>query len=183
MAAPPPNYDSAPPAYYGAVETKGASAAVAPQGSGYQKVGAGQVVYPAQYVGATGQVSSWSTGLCDCFHEGYCDVCLCGFFCTTCQITQSAAWLEGREFSAGDCCLGFGMAVLNNIYGLGLPITWWCNCKNRERVKERFNIVEDGKAGMQFKDYFVSCCCAPCASCQVARELAIRGLRPRPSAM
>lgn len=94
---------------------------------------------------------------------------------------KSRAWLESRDFSAGDCLCATGVWFLCSIYGLGLPLLWWLNCTVREQIISRYSIVSDkGQPGMQCMDYFVSCCCATCAACQHARELDIRGLRPRP---
>ena len=119
----------------------------------------------------------WQSGLCDCFQDM--DICLCGWCCGTCMIRRTDAWLEAREFGCMDILVGCGMYVLNSFYGIGLPVTWWCSCQNRKRIKERYNIVDiNGQVDLTAKDYLSVICCTPCAACQHAREMSLRGDRP-----
>merc|ERR1712065_30144 len=168
MSAPPPAYDNAAPA---APPSYGATPATE------SKSGGMSAAYPASYAGNAGEPSMWQSGLCDCFQDM--DICLCGWGCGTCVIRRTDAWLEAREFGCMDILVGCGMYVLNSFYGIGLPVTWWCSCQNRKRIKERYNIVDiNGQVDLTAKDYLSVICCTPCAACQHAREMSLRGDRP-----
>lgn len=102
----------------------------------------------------------------------------------------------GQCFSVSTCADGLcacawlagwvaGLHRLNGIYGIGLPITWYCTCQNRRKIKERFNILDNpnmpnAAAVMTPMDYLASICCYPCVNCQHARELQYRGIQPGP---
>ncbi|XP_063108908.1 cornifelin isoform X2 [Cavia porcellus] len=93
------------------------------------------------------QLSDWHTGLTDCCNDM--PVCLCGTFaplCLACRISD--------DF--GECCCA--PYLPGGLHSL------------RTGMRERYNI--QGSVG---HDWAALTFCLPCALCQMARELKIRG--------
>merc|ERR1712093_6603 len=168
MSAPPPAYNNAPPSY-------GATPATATKGGMAASNGA---AYPAKYAGGDGEPQMWQSDYCDCFQDM--DSCCCGCFCLTCGVMRNKAWLDAEPFGGVDICIGIGMYLLNGLYGLGWPVTWWCVYQNRKRIVGRYNILNSrGMPELECKDYCCLVCCTPCVVCQHVRELELRGARPQ----
>ncbi|XP_017509755.1 cornifelin isoform X2 [Manis javanica] len=93
------------------------------------------------------QLSDWHTGLTDCCNDM--PVCLCGTFaplCLACRISD--------DFGEC-CCTPYLLGGLNSL---------------RTGMRERYHIQ-----GSIPHDWAALTFCLPCALCQMARELKIRG--------
>ncbi|KNC49168.1 uncharacterized protein AMSG_11855 [Thecamonas trahens ATCC 50062] len=170
-APPPPAYASPPPA-------GGAYAAPPPAGGAYgapptaQPVQASYASYPAggaagRYA-ASGATVPWSSDLCSCAEDM--ESCCMVLFCSTCMIRVNAARFEDREISFIDILAGIFMCGLNMFYGVGLPVTWYCVCQNRQHIKAGYGIGNHTTT-MEGEDYCQSCCCTVCTICQHSREI------------
>jgi len=101
----------------------------------------------------------WQSGLCDCCSS--CENCLCGSFCTPCQVCSNARRL-------GDGC--FLHCLLMFICGPSLPL-----CLQRGSVRQR-----NGYSGDACGDCIIACCCPCCTSIQIANELDHTGVAQVP---
>ncbi|KAI5620106.1 placenta-specific 8, partial [Silurus asotus] len=73
-----------------------------------------------------------------------CGICMCGYFCLSCLGCSIAK-------DMGECCLcGLGMSM-------------------RSVYRTKYNIK-----GSMCKDFMISNCCLPCATCQLKRDINMR---------
>jgi len=97
--------------------------------------------------------AEWKQGLCGCMDD--CETCLCGAFCSPCQVYSNA---EALNKSGILCCLGYLIMPC-------IPLLLL-----RGEAREKYGIE-----GSTMGDVGAAVCCPSCASCQTAAEIKGRG--------
>ena len=115
----------------------------------------------------------WTTGLFDCCGMGA-GLCATAFFCPCVQLGVNAG-MQGR-----DCmCTALSCCCLSSLGGLIFWPSFLCclgfwGGQERSITRMNLGIIEDSD------DFFIHCCCHPCALAQEAQELIKAGLPNRP---
>ena len=121
-----------------------------------------------------GSVAEWATDPFDCFEDM--ETLLLGMVCCWCQDRRTSAWLDNRPASFID----YGIGVLWCAFD-AFTSCFCCCCHllsagiQRKKIKDRYMIGYNGNTSLGIGDCAFILCCYPCANCQHARELIVRG--------
>eukprot|EP00898_Chlorokybus_atmophyticus_P008710 jgi/Chlat1/8840/Chrsp91S08177 len=115
----------------------------------------------------------WSTGLFDCRADGYGPCFLTAFF-PCIQFGRNAEMLDSTHPALAGSAL-CGLSVLGDMIGAGIgiprvPLAALYACHYRQKLRAKYGLP--GSATNDFCAYYL---CGPCAVCQDARELKLRG--------
>ncbi|CAF3096056.1 unnamed protein product [Rotaria socialis] len=103
---------------------------------------------------------TWNESLFGCFKDVH--VCCYGFWCCCCLYGENAEKINNRSKCLTHCCMYSFMSLFG------------CCCLmhtvKRGQLRTKYNLEEDVCA-----DCLMTCCCPPCAICQEAREIKVRG--------
>lgn len=139
-----------------------------PQGHNNQILGtqiSGPVLQP--YALQPPPINYWSTGLCDIGADF--DVCIEGTCCLCCEEGRIYDALENNEQDSMNpfaCCVSFVCCFF-----FCLPVI---NVINRRSIVEKYNLQDENCC----ITLCFSCLCPCCSSCQIHRELQLRGVYP-----
>ncbi|XP_027347822.1 protein PLANT CADMIUM RESISTANCE 3-like [Abrus precatorius] len=107
-------------------------------------------------------MSSWSSGLCDCFSD--CSACCLSCWCPCVSFGRIAEIVDRGNTS---CCL---QGTLFYLLGGFTHFAGFYGCIYRTKLRRLYGIK-----GHQGTDCLVSCLCSPLSICQEYRELKARG--------
>jgi Cys-rich protein (TIGR01571 family) len=111
----------------------------------------------------------WSTGLCGCFSD--CPGCLDGLCCSPCQQSRQYNVLVNNTYGVNPLVCCTICVVDGSMGGIGtLAMNWHM----RQELRKRYWLE-----GSETGDVLMSCCCGPCSTCQVYRELSAQGAWPQ----
>ncbi|CAF1152324.1 unnamed protein product [Didymodactylos carnosus] len=105
--------------------------------------------------------SEWKTGLFDCFDDT--NICISGLFCPCYLFGQNVEQTGGITYRCPCFLYAWNSMLLNCGY---------IHKRQRSNIRDIYGLP--GGCG----DCLTTCFCSPCAVCQEARELKIRGQIP-----
>jgi len=99
--------------------------------------------------------------LCGCLNDAH--ICCYGCWCCCCLYGQNAAKIDNHSTCLTHCCAYSLMSLIG--------CCCFIHAVERGQLREKYGL-EEHVCG----DCFITCCCAPCAICQEAREIKTRGM-------